>query len=185
LSPAQFQPPPRFALDRSGGCGHGGYQSAQQTRPEPMSTIWNKAEIAGFLAESCIPLRLAVTDSTGGPRVISLWFLPDADALWCATQATAQVVRFLGAEPRCGFEVAGDAPPYRGVRGTGIASLHPERGEDVLRRLLERYRIAPESPLATGLLAKADREVAIRIAPSRISSWDFSVRMKGAVGPAT
>ncbi len=150
-----------------------------------MNSIWNNQSIAGYLAESFIPLRLAATDSTGCPRVLSLWFLPDADALWCATQATAQVVRFLDQDPRCGFEVAGDTPPYRGVRGTGQASLHPERGEEVLRRLLERYRIAPNSPLATGLLAKADREVAIRIAPSRVSSWDFSVRMKGAVSPVS
>jgi len=155
------------------------------TRPELMSNIWNHAPIAAFLAESCIPLRLAITDSSGCPRVISLWFLPDADGLWCATQATAQVIRFLGAEARCGFEVAGDLPPYRGVRGTGIASLHPERGEEVLRKLLLRYRIAPESRLAAGLLAKADSEVAIRIAPTRISSWDFSQRMKGALGPVS
>ena len=150
-----------------------------------MSSIWNNPSTIAFLAESCIPLRLAVSDSSGCPRVISLWFLADADALWCATQATAQVVRFLGEEPRCGFEVAGDTPPYRGVRGTGVASLHPKRGEEVLRRLLERYRIAPESPLATGLLAKVDREVAIRIAPAQTSSWDFSVRMKDAVGPVS
>jgi hypothetical protein len=150
--------------------------------PAPKPNPWNDAQIAAFLTESRIPLRLAVSDKSGCPRVVSLWFLPDDDgALWCATQAGAQVARFLRAEPRCGFEVAGDLPPYRGVRGTGLASLHPDRGEEILRRLLGRYGIAPDSKLAATLLAKADSEVAIRIAPARVSSWDFSARMQGAV----
>jgi hypothetical protein len=29
--------------------------------------------------------------------------------------------------------------PYRGVRGTGVATLHDDRGEDILRVLIERY----------------------------------------------
>lgn len=148
-----------------------------------MSGKWDEAQIAAFLEASRIPLRLAVSDTSGCPRVVSLWFLPDEGALWCATQAGAQVVRFLKQAPRCGFEVAGDTPPYRGVRGTGAASLHPERGGEMLTRLLARYGIAPQSRLAASLLAKVDQEVAIRIAPARFSSWDFSRRMAGALGP--
>jgi Pyridoxamine 5'-phosphate oxidase len=149
------------------------------------SNPWDETQIAAFLSDSCIPLRLAVHDLTGCPRVVSLWFLPDDNALWCATQNTAQVCRFLAAEQRCGFEVAGDLPPYRGVRGTGRASLHPDRGEAVLRRLLDRYGIAPDSRLAKTLLAKAASEVAICIAPAKYSSWDFSARMQGALASST
>jgi nitroimidazol reductase NimA-like FMN-containing flavoprotein (pyridoxamine 5'-phosphate oxidase superfamily) len=149
------------------------------TTPKPPG--WNATQIAAFLHESRIPLRLAVQDQTGCPRVVSLWFMPEGEALWCATQSTAQVARYLREEPRCGFEVAGDLPPYRGVRGTGLATLHPERGEEMLRLLLARYGIAPTSKLAKMLLAKADSEVAIRIAPARVHTWDFSQRMQGAV----
>lgn len=153
--------------------------------PSPQPNPWNPAQIAVFLGESRIPLRLAAQDLGGCPRVVSLWFLPEVDgALWCATQASAQVARYLAAAPRCGFEVAGDLPPYRGVRGTALASLHPERGEEILRRLLERYGIAPHSKLAASLRAKASSEVAIRLAPARVSSWDFSARMAGAVAGA-
>jgi hypothetical protein len=149
-----------------------------------MPGAWNDSEIAAYLAAARIPLRLAAHDGAGFPRVLSLWFLPDADgALWCATQASAQVVRFLTAEPRCGFEVAGDAPPYRGVRGTARASIHPERGDEMLRALLARYGVAPESALARKLLAKVASEVAIRLEPLRVSSWDFSRRMAGAIAP--
>lgn len=151
-----------------------------------MSSCWTEAQIAAFMAESRIPLRLAVHDAAGYPLVMSLWFLYDRDAIWCATNAKAHVLGLLARDPLCGFEVAGDTPPYRGVRGRGLATLHPDRGGEVLKRLLNRYGIQSESRLATMLLAKIDQEVAIRIAPERLSSWDFSRRMKDAVtGTAT
>ena len=142
---------------------------------------WSDGEIAFFLESQLIPMRLAVQDSTGSPWVISLWFLLDDGRLWCATNRHAKLVSYLQGHPRCGFEVAGDMPPYRGVRGKGVARLVPERGGEILVRLMERYGIDPASTLAKSLLAKVDQEVAISIAPSRISSWDFTQRMAGAV----
>jgi hypothetical protein len=146
-----------------------------------MPGAWDESEIAAYLAAARIPLRLSAIDAAGFPRVLSLWFLPDDGALWCATQASAQVVRFLAAEPRCGFEVAGDTPPYRGVRGTGRATIDPRRGAQMLERLLARYGVAPDSRLARTLTARAASEVAIRIDPLRVTSWDFSQRMAGAI----
>ena len=147
-----------------------------------MSNCWTETQIATFMIESQIPLRLAVQDTTGCPLVMSLWFLYEDGEIWCATNAKARVLSYLTREPRCGFEVAGDTPPYRGVRGGGRASLHPEHGGEILKRLLGRYGVEPNSKLAATLLSKIDQEVAIRIAPERFSSWDFSPRMKGAFG---
>jgi hypothetical protein len=146
-----------------------------------MSGCWNEAQIAVFMDESRIPLRLAVNDATVCPLVLSLWFLYDDGAIWCATNARARVIGHLAREGRCGFELAGDMPPYRGVRGKGRASLHPDKGGEILERLLVRYGVGSDSRLATMLLARIDEEVAIRISPERFSSWDFSQRMKGAV----
>jgi nitroimidazol reductase NimA-like FMN-containing flavoprotein (pyridoxamine 5'-phosphate oxidase superfamily) len=147
-----------------------------------MSGSWTDTQIAQFINESQIPLRLAVLDAEGCPLVLSLWYLCDGGDIWCATNANARVLRFLTDEPRCGFEIAGDTPPYRGVRSRGRASLHPERGDEVLKRLLDRYHIAMNSILAVKLLAKIHQEVAIRIAPDRFISWDFSQRMTDAFG---
>lgn len=138
-------------------------------------------QIATFLDGSVIPMRLAVQDSTGSPWVVSLWFLYENGALWCATNRAAKLVSFLQAQPRCGFEIAGDLPPYRGIRGKGQATLHADRGGEMLNRLLQRYGISPASKLSQSLLAKIDQELAICITPSRISSWDFTERMAGAV----
>jgi nitroimidazol reductase NimA-like FMN-containing flavoprotein (pyridoxamine 5'-phosphate oxidase superfamily) len=123
-----------------------------------------------------IPVRLATTGAQG-PAVQSMWFRWTEGALWCATQRQALVVTRVSRDPRVGFEVASDSPPYRGVRGSGVATVVPEHGERVLRDLLHRYQGGEKSPLARWLLSRAEHEVAVRIVPTTLASWDFSSRM--------
>ena len=124
-------------------------------------------------------MRLACLGSTGAPVVLSLWFLYRDGALWSASRPTSRVVRHLARDPRCAFEVARDLPPYRGVRGQGRASLRRGEGGALLGELLDRYLGGPaDSPLARRLLAHAADEVAIRVAPTRLASWDYTERMR-------
>jgi len=136
---------------------------------------------AQFLADSKIPLRLATTTQSGWPIVVSLWFIHLEGSLWCATQDSAVIVGHLRNDARCGFEVAPDRPPYRGVRGRAEATLHADRGGEILRTLLDRYLGGTESPLARQLLSKSHSEVAIAITPVSMHSWDYGRRMKGSV----
>ena len=138
---------------------------------------WSAAQIATFLDSSIIPLRLAVIHPEGGPLVLSLWFQPGEDGIWCATSRSAFVTAALYRDPRCAFEVASEVPPYRGVRGQATASLHDDRGERTLERLLDRYNFAHTSRLGRTLLARAQNETAIQIRPHKMLSWDFSSRM--------
>ncbi len=133
--------------------------------------------IAEYLDAQRIPLRLACHTPSGWPVVLSLWFVRLEGSLWCATQENAKVVGYLRSDTRCGFEVAGETPPYRGVRGRGEASLHKDRGEEILRTLLERYQGGAETPLAKRLLANVEQEVAIEIVPRSLHVWDFTKRM--------
>ena len=142
---------------------------------------WSGNEVAAHLDDSIIPLRLAVHDSTGSPWIVSLWFLYEDGAIWCATNAGAKLVSYIKEQSQCGFEVAGDLPPYKGIRGKGSTTLVPERGGEILVRLLKRYGIESDSMLARSLLSKIDEEVAIRITPGRITSWDFTTRMTDAL----
>ncbi len=136
---------------------------------------WSEDEVRSFLAGTVIPVRLA---SMGAfPMVQSLWFLPDGPDLWCATQADSVLARRLRADDRCGFEVSADEPPYRGVRGTGHATLIPEAAFDTLTRLIERYEVPGDSPLGAWLLSRIETEVAVRISPRTLASWDYSPRM--------
>ena len=72
---------------------------------------WSAEESVSFLRGSAIPLRLGVVRPDGGPLVLSLWFMPQDGAIWCATRRDAYVAGVLRCEPRCAFEVASDAPP--------------------------------------------------------------------------
>jgi hypothetical protein len=49
--------------------------------------------------------------------------------------------------------------------------------EDILRLLIQRYLGDEESSLARWLLSRRASEVAIRIAPSHLHSWDYTRRM--------
>ena len=138
---------------------------------------WEVDRITSFLSETVIPVRLATSGSW--PLVQSMWFRYDDGTLWCATRSDAVVVRRLRAEPRCGFEIARDQPPYAGVRGHGVAEIISTAGRRVLADLAERYLGPEDHVLRTWLLDRADDEVAIAIRDLAVTSWDFTQRMSG------
>jgi nitroimidazol reductase NimA-like FMN-containing flavoprotein (pyridoxamine 5'-phosphate oxidase superfamily) len=144
------------------------------------SSAWGRAQIEAFLGECVIPVRLAVLNSESLPLVCSLWYLYDEGCLWCATQRTASVVKLLAREPFCGFEIAPDSMPYRGVRGQGRVTLDDATGSRTLTRLIDRYLGTRESGFAQWLMARSNAEVAIRVEPEWMTSWDFSQRMSDA-----
>jgi len=142
-----------------------------------LSGPWDRAQVARFLDRTAVPMRIAVNGSQGFPVLASLWFLPDGDDLLCATSPRARLVALLREDPRCGFEVSPDQPPYRGVRGRATASLSQDGGGPLLERLLKRYGIPRDGGLARWLLTRADEEVVITLSPRRLLSWDYSRRM--------
>lgn len=154
---------------------------------------WTAAGVADFLADTRVPLRLACNTASGFPLLASLWFVAEETdgetdretdretdgglELWCATQRDAHVASRLREDGRCAFEVSTEQPPYRGVRGSAVATLHDERGEEVLRRLLERYVGGSDAKIGRLLLERVETETALRIVPERLVSWDFTERM--------
>ena len=110
---------------------------------------WSTDQIQHFLQDVSIPLRIACNGASGFPVMASLWFVPERGKLWCATQRGSSVVSLLSRDSRCAFEVSVETPPYRGVRGTGVATLHDDRGEELLRVLIERYLGHTNSKLAS------------------------------------
>ena len=140
---------------------------------------WSAQQVSDYLTKTRIPVRLACIDFNEVPRIVSLWFEWNEGALYCATQADAATARWLGARSCVGFEVASETPPYRGVRGSGVAVLDAARGRTQLLRLLDRYEIGEASSLRATLLRNQNSEVCIRIDPDRMDSWDYSARMVG------
>lgn len=154
--------------------------SSTPSSPIRRSGPWSEGEVREFLAEARIPMRLAANTPSGFPVVLSLWFLPEQDELLAAVHENARIAKRLREDPRCAFEIAPNEPPYRGVRGQATAKLEARGAKALLERLLDRYLGSTDSDLGRFLLGRADEELVIRLRPSRLSSWDYSERMKGA-----
>ena len=141
------------------------------------TSAWDQQSIDAFLRSTVIPVRLACSDAEGVPLICSLWYLYDNEVIWCATQQSAAIVRLIEDQRQCGFEIAPEAMPYRGVRGQGKVTLLSDEGEAVLLRLIDRYLGKRDSDFAQWLVKRAETEVAIKIQPDWFTSWDFSRRM--------
>ena len=137
--------------------------------------------VSGYLKKTIIPIRIACVTEGAWPLVMSLWYTFSDGTIFCATQNSAKIVRYLRNEPKCGFEVSSEIPPYRGVRGQGIARIDESRGKEILEILLDRYGIGRSSSLGKVLLSKGDDEVAIEIQPVRVFDWDYTRRMRDSL----
>lgn len=136
------------------------------------------------LTNSKIPIRLACMSISDWPIVVSLWYTYLNEKVYCATQNTAKIVKYLRKNPKCGFEIAGDSFPYRGVRGYGKASIVENKGEEILRMLIQKYLTGKETTISSLKLYKLllskehlQNEVAIEIIPAAMFKWDYKKRM--------
>ena len=143
------------------------------------ASAWERPAIDTYLGDSVLPCRLSCITGEGFPQVTSLWFRYDGEALWFSVQRSTRVSRWLEREPRCGFEVAGDRPPYRGVRGRGHAVVAPARDGALLDALIERYLGERDAGLAHWLKSRQATEMSIRVTPCWLTAWDFGARMSG------
>ncbi len=137
-----------------------------------------------LLIDSQIPLRLSCLSTSNWPIVISLMYIYISSKFYCATQNTSKIVKYIQKHDKCGFEIAGDSPPYKGVRGYGKASIMDNKGEEILRLILQKYLKGKEtSKLCEFLLSKKHlyKEVAIEIMPARMFEWDYTERMSDSV----
>lgn len=99
---------------------------------------------------------------------------------YCATQSKAKIIRHLRRSSKCGFEIAGDSFRYRGIGCYGNSSISKEKGENILRMLIQKYFKGREiSKLHKLLLSEKhlQNEVAVEIAQNRMSEWDDKARM--------
>ena len=131
-----------------------------------------------MISETKIPIRLAYTNNDGIPSVLSLWFVQIDEKIYCATQKSAKIVQYLKKNPVCGFEIAADKPPYKGVRGNGSAKIIDDMGKDVLEILMKKYLGEKESGLLKFLKKNSHNEIAIEITPQNLFYYDYSARMK-------
>ena len=142
-----------------------------------ISGKWDLNTVENYLNGSSVPMRLSVITSSGYPLVVSMWFVYENGALWCAAQEDSALVRHIMNNENCGFEIAPNEPPYMGVRGRGIAAINYAEGPSRLKILIDKYLDEKNSGLSKWLMDRSDNEVAIQITPECFYSWDYSERM--------
>jgi len=138
---------------------------------------WGPEAVTDFLQASTLPIRIATRRSDGSLWPVALWYRYRDGVFECATEASADLVGILRNDPTVGIDVSTNDVPYRGVRGTGRASITREGARSLLRELIHRYLGDTDSTLATRLLSNDREEVVIRIDPAAIYSWDYADRM--------
>ena len=145
-----------------------------------MQELQESKNIDDIITDKKIPIRLAFIKSSGVPSVISLWYACIDGKIYCTTQRTAKIVSFLQNNQTCGFEIAADKPPYKGVRGEGTVKILSEKGQEILDILIGKYLDKKESTLSKFLRKNSKTEVAIEITPQKLFNYDYSKRMKDA-----
>lgn len=141
---------------------------------------WDAAQVEAFLHGAAWPLRLACTGGDGFPRVVSLWHRYDSGCFYCVTHRDSKLTALLRNNHKVGFEVSPNEPPYHGVRGQGLVSLHEEGGAETLRAHLQRYLGGTDSGLAQWLLSRSEDELLVRVNVIRMFCWDYRERMADA-----
>lgn len=131
------------------------------------------------ISDTKIPIRIAFVKHDGTPSIISLWYEQIGAKIYCATKLTAKIVPCLQNNPKCGFEIATDKPPYKGTRGTGHVEIIESRGQEILKILMKKYLGDKETVLSKYLSSNSETEVALEISPQTIFNYDYSKRMKG------
>ena len=133
-------------------------------------------ETVKFLAESKALLRLASIRRDGYPDVHVLWFTYFNDLIYTTTHKKTRKVENLRANSKVSFTIDLDTPPFKGVRGRGVAKLIDDENlsTKVLTNEIMKYIGNVEDPLAKHLLALAPDEYVIEIKPLYFATWDAS-----------
>ena len=138
---------------------------------------WSPKEVDNYLVNTVLPVRISVVSPNNWPMIVSLWFIYENGALFCATKKTSRIAECLDLSDRCAFEIARDNAPYFGVRGQGKATLISENGDYILSRLADRYLGKEDSEFRSWLMSNSENEITIQIDPINFYSWDYRKRM--------
>jgi len=138
---------------------------------------WTAKRTFAFLCDCRLPLRVSTLSAEGFPHITSLWFRFHAGRFLCCTQQQSVVCRQVRRNPRVGFEVAVNSPPYYGVSGEGEAR-EAEKAE--IRARLGSLS-GREGEVLEGLLAgKANKVIAhdLDISPRTVEIYRANLMTK-------
>ena len=137
----------------------------------------NQQQLENICSKLLTPLRISAILPSGYPLICSLWYEYNNACFYSVTQENAKLVEILRSNPRCGFELSPNEPPYFGLRGYADAEIQSTGAAELLEKLIVKYLGNTNSSLARHLLEKSDSEVMIKLTPRNIFTWDYRERM--------
>ncbi|MCY4045119.1 MAG: hypothetical protein OXE99_08565 [Cellvibrionales bacterium] len=137
---------------------------------------WDRQAIERYLLASVDPMRFSVVGAEGFPLICSIWHWYEADHLFAVSHQNSLLVKTLETNAKCAFDISVNTPPYRGVRGVGLAVIETD-AQVYLPKLLEKFLGAQYQGLQDFLTDRLEEERLIKVAIQSISAWDFSHRM--------
>ncbi len=104
----------------------------------------NDVELAEFLAEPGVLMRVAVVRGDGSPLVTPIWFLYEDGAVYFTPREKSEWFGCLRQDPRVALSIDEQPLPYRKVLVEGCAELLFDVGQDAewrdrYRRIAQRY----------------------------------------------
>jgi PPOX class probable F420-dependent enzyme len=137
--------------------------------------VMSDAEIAEFVARSRTG-TMATIAADGQPHLVAMWYGVLDGEIWVETKAKSQKAVNLRRDPRVSFLIE-DGMTYdtlRGVSFEGVAEIveDPDTIFKVGISVWERYNGPYTDDLKPAVDMMMNKRVAVRIAASRIRSWD-------------
>jgi PPOX class probable F420-dependent enzyme len=137
-----------------------------------------REEAERFL-ESKLNLQIATIDEKVEPNIQPVWFYYDKDEgkLLIITSKLGKKTQNLRNRPTIYFSVDDENPPYKGVKGKGIATIveDPNRIIPQAEKISMKYLGTVNHPAAKEMAdrSKNGEGVLVEISPKFFSTWDF------------
>lgn len=141
------------------------------------NSAWQQPEIQAYLESTQTPMRLSTTKPDGFPLICSVWHYIENDYLYAVSHKDSLLVKTLLNQPKCAFDISTNEPPYKGIRGQGLADIQLDASH-YLPKLIDKFLGQNFQDLQQFLMNRLDEERLIVININKISAWDFSGRMK-------
>lgn len=138
----------------------------------PYKREMSDEEVDTFLATLRRSGHLATARANGTPQVAPVWFLWERPSLWIVTYGDSARVKNITRVPHVALSVDANAFPAVGVVLYGSAEVMPVGDGEVVRRIVQRYRPAPDvEGFVERYRADPDR-VLVRIEVDRVIAWN-------------
>jgi PPOX class probable F420-dependent enzyme len=155
--------------------------------------VMSDAEIADFVARSRTG-TMATIGADGQPHLVAMWYGVLDGEIWVETKAKSQKAVNLRRDPRISFLIEGGNTydTLRGVSFEGVAEIveDPDTIFKVGVSVWERYNGPYTDDLKPAVDMMMNKRVAVRIAASRVRSWDHGklgmppMPLAGSTAPA-